>query len=88
MKRDWIFLFPRSEETYSGKFFIRAPKSLHRKLAKMAEKEGVSLNQYLVATLAEPSAGMKPSAERNAEWHSNILLYRKAFPLWKGFCVI
>jgi antitoxin HicB len=43
---------PRSEETYSGKFFIRAPKSLHRKLAKMAEKEGVSLNQYLVATLA------------------------------------
>ena len=43
---------PRSEEEYSGKFFIRAPKSLHRKLVRMARREGVSLNQFLVATLA------------------------------------
>jgi predicted RNase H-like HicB family nuclease len=43
---------PRSEEEYSGKFFIRAPKSLHRKLVRMAQREGVSLNQFLVATLA------------------------------------
>lgn len=43
---------PGGEEKYSGKFFIRAPKSLHRKLNKMAEREGVSLNQFLVATLS------------------------------------
>ena len=43
---------PRSEHEYSGKFFIRAPKSLHRALDQMAVREGVSLNQYLVTTLA------------------------------------
>jgi len=43
---------PRSEQEYSGKFFIRAPRSLHRKLDQMAKREGVSLNQYLVATLS------------------------------------
>ena len=57
---------PRGEENYSGKFFIRAPKSLHKKLVRMAEKEGVSLNQYLVATLAgaigrEEASGRKKS---------------------------
>lgn len=49
---------PRSEQEYSGKFFIRAPKSLHRKLDQMAKREGVSLNQYLVTTLAH-SIGME-----------------------------
>ena len=44
---------PRSEDKYSGKFFIRAPKSLHKKLTQMANREGVSLNQFLVVTLAK-----------------------------------
>ncbi|MDD4860294.1 MAG: type II toxin-antitoxin system HicB family antitoxin [Dehalococcoidales bacterium] len=44
---------PHCDEKYSGKFFIRAPKSLHRKLDEMADKEGVSLNQFLVATLSK-----------------------------------
>ena len=43
---------PRDSEGYSGKFFIRAPKSLHRKLDRMSKREGVSLNQYLVSTLS------------------------------------
>ena len=37
---------------YSGKFNIRIPKSLHQKLDQMAEREGVSLNHYLVSTLS------------------------------------
>jgi antitoxin HicB len=41
-----------SERQYSGKFNVRVPKSLHRKLDEMAEKEGVSLNHYLVSTLS------------------------------------
>jgi antitoxin HicB len=43
---------PRNEREYSGKFFIRAPKSLHRALDQRAKREGISLNQYLVATLS------------------------------------
>ncbi len=49
---------PRDLEQYSGKFFIRAPKSLHRKLDQLAKREGVSLNQYLVSTLSH-SVGME-----------------------------
>lgn len=44
---------PRVEEEYSGKFVIRVPKSLHRKLAELAEREGVSLNQWINTALAE-----------------------------------
>lgn len=38
---------------YNGKFPLRLPKSLHRKLAEWAEQDNVSLNQYLVMLLSE-----------------------------------
>ena len=43
---------PETEIEYSGKFNVRVPASLHRKLAKLAVKEGVSLNQYVVYALS------------------------------------
>ena len=43
---------PRNDRSYSGKFIVRIPKSLHRKLDLLAEREGVSLNQYLVSELS------------------------------------
>ena len=43
-------------DRYSGKFPLRLPKSLHRKLAKNAEKDSVSLNQYIVMLLSERNA--------------------------------
>lgn len=43
---------PRTEAAYSGKFVVRLPRSMHRDLAEQAEQEGVSMNQYMVATLA------------------------------------
>lgn len=42
-------------EQYSGETNLKMPKSLHRKLAEAAEKEGVDLNQYLIALLTEQS---------------------------------
>ncbi len=42
-------------ERYSGRFALRLPKSLHQQLAKGAERDGVSMNQYLVTLLAERS---------------------------------
>lgn len=41
------------EVNYSGKMSLRMPKSLHKKVAKEAKKEGVSLNSYIVTCLAE-----------------------------------
>jgi len=40
-------------EGYSGKLVLRIPRSLHRELKKEAEREGVSLNQYMLYKLAK-----------------------------------
>src|SRR4051812_13713718 len=37
----------RRNSTYSGQLRLRLPKSLHERAAKMAEEDGVSLNQYI-----------------------------------------
>jgi antitoxin HicB len=42
---------PRPQESYSGKFVVRVPKSLHRQLVETAEKEGVSLNMFISTSL-------------------------------------
>jgi antitoxin HicB len=50
---------PRPEEDYSGKFVVRVPRSLHRDLVEMAEREGVSLNQYINTALAQSVGAMR-----------------------------
>lgn len=47
---------PRNDEQYSGKFIVRIPKSLHRRLAEQARREGVSLNQYVESILSESAS--------------------------------
>lgn len=47
---------PSYPEEYSGKFNLRLPRSLHRRLAELAEREGVSLNQLVVSLLVERSS--------------------------------
>jgi len=47
---------PSEQRKYSGKFVVRLPESLHGRLAQGAEREGVSLNQYVLALLAENNA--------------------------------
>ncbi|WP_428660440.1 toxin-antitoxin system HicB family antitoxin [Reyranella sp.] len=43
---------PIEVTAYSGRFVTRLPKSLHRKISYAAQREGVSLNTYIVAALA------------------------------------
>lgn len=43
---------PLEESSYSGRFNIRIPKSLHQRLVAEAKIEGVSLNQYALYKLA------------------------------------
>ena len=43
---------PVTEENFSGKFLVRLPKSLHRRLAFESQKEGISLNQYALYKLS------------------------------------
>lgn len=44
---------PSQSVSFGGKVLLRLPKSLHRQLALIAEREGVSLNQFVVSALAE-----------------------------------
>ncbi|MBM4288014.1 MAG: type II toxin-antitoxin system HicB family antitoxin [Deltaproteobacteria bacterium] len=44
---------PSQSHSFSGRILLRLPKSLHRQSALTAEREGVSLNQFIVSTLAE-----------------------------------
>ena len=47
---------PSTENEYSGRLLLRIPKSLHRHLSEGADKEGVSLNQYILSLLSEANA--------------------------------
>lgn len=53
---------PASKHSYSGKFIVRVPASLHRSLAIRADVEGVSLNQ-LVSSLLSGGVAV-PQSER------------------------
>lgn len=44
---------PTYPEEYSGKFNLRLPRSLHRRLTEAATRDGVSLNQYVVMLLSD-----------------------------------
>ncbi|MEQ9643055.1 MAG: toxin-antitoxin system HicB family antitoxin [Alphaproteobacteria bacterium] len=43
---------PIETAEYSGKLMLRLPKSLHKKAAHAADRDGVSLNQFIVSSVA------------------------------------
>ena len=43
---------PAGDREHSGRFVVRMPRSLHARLAQESEREGVSLNQYVVSRLS------------------------------------
>jgi predicted HicB family RNase H-like nuclease len=43
---------PIAEKNYSGKFQVRIPPELHRRLAIQAAEENISLNRYVSLKLA------------------------------------
>lgn len=49
----------------SGKLLVRMPATLHDELARAAETEGVSLNQWITAALAA-AVGWRGAGERQA----------------------
>ncbi len=52
------------EIEYSGRIGLRLPKNLHRILSEQAEKEGVSLNQYMVSLLSYNAGRYEQSAHK------------------------
>ena len=62
---------PSYPEGYSGKFNLRIARSLHRRLAESAEREGVSLNQYAMSLLDKGDA-LSHIEQRLAEIQSSL----------------
>ena len=58
---------PRSGSTASGRLLVRMPKTLHGQLARAAEHEGVSLNQFITSSLASAVAwrGLRPTSNNS-----------------------
>jgi antitoxin HicB len=52
LKLDIPVPLPVEPQKYSGKIVLRIPPSLHESLIRIAELEGISLNQYMLATLS------------------------------------
>ena len=52
---------PRPAETYSGKFIVRVPRSLHRELVEAAERESVSLNMFVSTALGKAVGQASPA---------------------------
>ena len=59
LEADMVIPEPLRDEDFSGRFNLRIPKSLHKRLAMAAKEEGVSLNQLAMYLLAN---GLKSSA--------------------------
>jgi antitoxin HicB len=58
---------PRSGSTASGRLLVRMPRTLHSQLARAAEHEGVSLNQFITSSLASAVAwrGLHPTSKNS-----------------------
>ena len=56
---------PAGDRDYSGRFVVRMPRSLHRRLALTAQREGVSLNQQVVSRLAETNAAAESTPRKS-----------------------
>ncbi len=75
--RDWLAIAleegrhipePRSRtQEFSGRFSLRVPKSLHRRLSERAEAEGASLNQYVAVLVSQVMSSERTSTPRAAQ---------------------
>lgn len=52
---------PGAAASHSGKLLVRMPRSLHAELVRASEREGTSLNAYIVAALAASIAWRRPA---------------------------
>jgi predicted RNase H-like HicB family nuclease len=77
---------PMENAGFSGKLVVRLPRSLHRKAAQTAEREGVSLNQFILSSIAEQVGHVQarskggqlqpvPSAQPPADFYVQIGLF-------------
>jgi predicted RNase H-like HicB family nuclease len=74
---------PESEEELpSGKFVVRMPRSLHRRLNRLAKQDDVSLNQLLVMAATEHVARREGRRDMRAAY-ANLARWRPEPVKWE-----
>jgi antitoxin HicB len=53
---------PGAAAAHSGKLLVRMPRSLHAELVRASDREGTSLNAYIVAALSASVAWRRPGS--------------------------
>src|SRR5829696_6738289 len=56
---------PKSATSHSGRLLLRMPRTLHAELTRVADREGVSLNQFITDALAS-AVGWRGAGESKA----------------------
>jgi antitoxin HicB len=69
---------PGAAAAHSGKLLVRMPRSLHAELFRASEREGTSLNAYIVAALAASVAWRRPGESGSAPASRGLSLALKA----------
>jgi antitoxin HicB len=54
---------PGAAAAHSGKLLVRMPRSLHAELVRASDREGTSLNAYIVAALSASVAWRRPGEQ-------------------------
>ena len=54
---------PRTAASHSGRLLLRMPRTLHAALTQAAERENVSLNQFITDSLASVVGWRRASAD-------------------------
>jgi predicted RNase H-like HicB family nuclease len=75
---------PSITEEHSGKISLRLPRSLHRRAAQMAQRDGVSLNLFIATAIAEKVGAGHPSP-REERQPAYYIIGTPNFPLKPGF---
>lgn len=72
---------PKHEEDIlpSGQFVVRLPKTLHKKIKEISEKEGVSLNQFVASVLSE-HVGARTATKAFSVFVSDQVSHYSSYP--------
>ncbi len=77
IKSGYKIPLPSQPSTYSGRINFRMPKHLHRAVAVIAAREGVSINQYLLSAVAQ-AAGAEEKQDGDTSRRGKIEQKRKS----------
>ena len=73
---------PFVSQGYSGTVSLRLPKSIHRRAAQYAHRDGVSLNQFLVSAIAARVGAEDQAAAIISRFDEYLGLLQKSVGIW------